>query len=285
MNNFKKLLFLVSFTLFLLSCTEDEQVNKDCYTCENTQTEYCYTPGNDYFSFTHNNTKKTKHLNDSWNATKELLINMCENGDYETDCYTCELSNTIYCYTIGDNYYTKLFNDNEKSINLNDNSWISEQLSLQENCKASLTGTWKMTTYKVNSETTVSGQENPNLSETIGSNFDYTLIFNQESDIFSKSGSFNFITTTTDGKTWQAEENQGITSAFLIEGNWTKNNLDITYKKIVNENIVEEKTSKILEHTYNILEEEYTNDYNFEENGITYDKHEVKIITYQRVLD
>lgn len=285
MNNLKNIIFVLSFIFTIVSCTEDEQVNTDCFTCDTTQAEYCYTIGNSYFTLIQNDITKQKTLNGSWSATKELLAYMCENGSFETDCYTCELTNTTYCYTIGNNYYTSVFNDNQEQINLEDNSWISQKIVLQENCKANLVGTWTMSEYKATTERTITGQENPTISEKTGSDFDYTLIFNETPSQYSKSGSYNFTITTTDGETGEVTEDVGVTSVFLEEGNWMENNENITYEKIVNEEVVETTTSKIIEHTYNTLTEEYTKDTSYIENGITHSTHTVTTTSYQRKLD
>jgi len=151
MNIIKKTAFIFGFIVLFASCTEDESANESCYTCESTQTEYCYTIGDSYYVTTDADgaTHHTELNGASWSDTQDFLENQC-NGTTE-DCYTCTATNTEYCYTEGNSFYTLSINGAEDvNMELNGALWTDLRAGFEANCDDSSTGdfdilgTWKM---------------------------------------------------------------------------------------------------------------------------------------------
>ncbi len=157
MKHLKHLLIIISFISLLSSCETNEIGDTDCITCQTTQIEYCYTEGYNYYIITEfDGTEITGELTGSWSDTKQILLAQCENSDPTTDCYTCSDTNTQYCYTFGDDYYTiTVDGETPTQENLNGESWANLKSSFVTDCdddnggetNGNIVGTWNATNY------------------------------------------------------------------------------------------------------------------------------------------
>lgn len=147
--------FLFLFSLFILftSCsTENEDMSTDCYTCPTTATEYCYTVGNSYYTATDNedNTLDINLNGIAWSVLKTGFQNSCNET---SDCYTCETTETSYCFTTGNPFYSVTIN-NETGYNvlLND-TWENIKIRLGNECNIDNELCAKPINFTINSST------------------------------------------------------------------------------------------------------------------------------------
>ena len=122
--------------IFVFSACTGNEINEDCYTCENTATTYCINQGDDfYLEIPTNGTPTTVPLNgEFWSDIKVTLEQECGNGP-QLDCYTCELTSTMYCYLPGNTFYTSsVDNAAATQINLNNQTWEEIKANLQDEC-------------------------------------------------------------------------------------------------------------------------------------------------------
>jgi hypothetical protein len=132
----KILLIVISFTLLLISCGGEDTVNQECFTCENTLTEYCIAQGDDFYTVSINGaTASEVPLNGAyWSDVRAQLEEECTNSPL-TDCFTCNDTNTQYCYQQGDTFYTvSVANATPSQIELGDLSWQEIKTNLQNDC-------------------------------------------------------------------------------------------------------------------------------------------------------
>lgn len=225
--------------LLFSPCTEDESTNESCYTCEITQTKYCYSFGNSYFITTNVNgyTTQTKLNGASWSDTQTLLEAQC-NGTLPTeDCFTCNTTSTEYCYTLRETFYSISINGTDTTnIELNGAFWTELRAGFVENCYDGgeingnlLIGAWNLTDFH--------GTTVQTMMDSAG-----TIL--------------NTLTTTNQGSEYitvysfsENPNNYIITGAFLnttedITGAWELNDAILTIS-----NVHEEYTTTIIELT------------------------------------
>jgi len=126
---------IVSFILFT-SCNGNDTVNQECFTCENTLTEYCIAQGDDFYTVSVNGASATEvPLNGAyWNDIRVQLEEEC-NASPTTDCFTCNDTNTQYCYLPGNDYYTiSIDNATPTQTPLGDLTWQEIKSNLQDDC-------------------------------------------------------------------------------------------------------------------------------------------------------
>ena len=206
MSNLKKLLFIFGFILFFTSCTEDESINDSCFTCETTQTEYCYTIGNSFYSTTGGNLYTETELNGaSWSDTQTLLEAQCDGTTPTEDCYTCNSSNTEYCYTIGETFYTTTVNGSSEDTNLNGETWTDLRAGFVENCDdgnqtASIVGDWNLINYQMSSETTttIDDVDVITYTESVGVTYNTINHFTEDPNQLTSTGTSILRMTFTD---------------------------------------------------------------------------------------
>jgi hypothetical protein len=282
MDNLKKLIFLFNFIAFMTSCTEDEQVNEDCYTCETTQTEYCYTIGNTYYHTSSLENSFNTELNGaSWSDTKAYLEDQC-NGITNNDCYTCTATNTEYCYTNTNDFYTVSINETSPvEIPLNSTSWEDLKTAFEENCDNSqtasnLVGVWNLTNYSA-TETTVKtfiGTTNSTtlISYHTGYNLEYIATFTENPNNVLYSGQYSY--NITGESEWVAGATIAVNSPF----EWSVNgdNLEI------NRDDYDEYTTTILELTETTLKLKIETLRNMEDDYYTYKINSEIYETYEK---
>lgn len=130
------LLYLILTLLLVTSCGADDTINQECYTCENTLTEYCIAEGADFYTVSVNGGATTNiPLNGQyWSDIKIELENECINGP-QIDCFTCNATDTEYCYLPGDDFYTsKVGAALAIQVPLDGQTWAEVRSTLLSDC-------------------------------------------------------------------------------------------------------------------------------------------------------
>ena len=128
--------FIIISLLFLTSCGENDSINQECFTCENTMTEYCIAQGDDFYTVSVNGSTATQvPLNGAyWSDVRVQLEEECNNSPI-TDCFTCNDTNTQYCYVEGNDFYTiSVDNATPTQTELNGQTWEEIKAQLQDDC-------------------------------------------------------------------------------------------------------------------------------------------------------
>ena len=136
MKNLKYLFIAFSFIFVFTACESDDDELIDCYTCETTNTEYCYEVGNSYYTRTVNSTDIDTELSGrTWSEVRTSLVQECNGNLPNTDCYTCSDTNTQYCYTLENDFYTvSIAGSSAVEINLNGSTWTELVTGFEANC-------------------------------------------------------------------------------------------------------------------------------------------------------
>jgi len=217
MKNLKYIFILFGFISLLSSCETNEIGATDCINCQTTQTEYCYTEGYDYYIIKGiDGIEITGELIGGWEYTKQILLTQCENSDSTTDCYTCSNTNTEYCYTTNDDYYSVSVNGSTPiEENLNGSTWSDLRANFVDNCDdgsgqidSSIVGTWITTRYVSNNET---------ISTINGTTTSISITLNSEATSFD-----NYITV------YSENPNEAYSSGSMITHNTINTNGTIT---------------------------------------------------------
>ena len=209
---------------------EEECANSptmDCFTCNDTNTQYCYLDGADFYTISVNNTTPTQtELGDlTWQEIKANLQAQCADSP-ATDCYTCSSTNTEYCFTEGNTFYTTTVNGQETQTDLNGQTWEEIKTELENNCPTnqttSIVGTWTVTELYGTDVVTSNGITISNTVIT-GNQFDnYQLIFTENPNELTSNGSYNLhIETTSNGNT-TVQDSTVVTDPNIVQ-TWTQN--------------------------------------------------------------
>ncbi len=129
-------LYLILTLLLVTSCGANNTINQECYTCENNLTEYCIAEGSDFYTVSVNGGATTSvPLNGQyWSDIKIELENECINGS-QIDCFTCNTTDTEYCYLSGDDFYTsKVGTALATQVPLNGQTWAEVRSVLLSDC-------------------------------------------------------------------------------------------------------------------------------------------------------
>ena len=285
MNNLKKIVFALSFIFILASCTEDEQVNTDCFTCDTTQTEYCYTIGNTYYHTSSSNNSFNTQLNGAtWSDTKSYLESLCNSTLPIEDCYTCVDSNTKYCFTEGNTYYTVSINDTTPTeILLNGISWEDLKTVFEENCDDSdnqvssdIIGVWNMIDFKatvITLKTPIGTTNTTTLTAYYeGYNLEYIATFTEAPNQVQYSGSYSY--DITGDSEWVT----GATVAGDAIYEWSIDNTNLE----INIDSYDEYTTTILELTETTLKLKIETLRNYKSDGYTYQTNREIYETYEK---
>jgi hypothetical protein len=261
-------------------------VEEDCYTCESDNIEYCYVNGDDFYTSTENGQETQVPLNGAtWQQAQAALETECESTPAAPDCYTCESTETTYCYLDGDTYYTSTVNGNETQTELNGISWADIKFDLQQACPsnqtASIVGTWRLVDFNATTEatTTVAGVTTVATSVQQGSQYTSIAVFTENPNEFENTGSFlNTIETTAGGVT--NTKTQTVEPSGDGTGTWQLNGNILTVSS--NDPSVDDADFTILELTDTTLRYRFNFEQNTNENGVETQMNYESFQTFER---
>lgn len=219
----------------------DNAPQRDCFTCNDTNSTYCYLDGDDFYTTSVNNATPTETLLDgmSWADIREGLVQNCT--DVEEDCYTCESSSAVYCFIDGNTFYTANVNGNETQIELNGMSWVDIREGLENDCNSdqttSIVGIWNLVNYE-GVATAVTHQNSTTttlINNQIGSEYNTILTFFENPNNYTSVGGFNNHYTITDDNNDVTE--QDVYADLNINGEYSLNNMILNLSTNTGESI------------------------------------------------
>lgn len=266
MKTLKQTLIIFSFIFLFTACETNEIGETDCITCQTTQTEYCFTEGYAYYVVTAvDGSEVAGNLIGSWEDTKLILTSQCNNSNPITDCYTCSNTNTEYCYTTTDDFYTvTVGNDIPTQESLNGNTWAELKTDFIEDCGGSsqeeydFIGQWKLTNLTLASTNVVSFNDDtiPQITSITNQTYlsgDAYLNFNDNPNTYTSNGAImiNSITTVDGVET----NNFDYSSDSTGSGVWLINNDQM---ELTDDTTSTTTTSTIIEYTNEVFKIKYT---------------------------
>lgn len=143
---------ITTILVFIFSACSVNEINQECFTCQETLTEYCIKEGDDFYTVSVNNAATINAPLDGefWNDIKDEIETQCEILS-QLDCFTCISESTQYCYIYGDDFYTLSLtaaddcdgdgtpdyldtDPCESQINLNGQTWEEIKIELENSC-------------------------------------------------------------------------------------------------------------------------------------------------------
>jgi len=195
----------------------------ECFACNDSGTEYCYTTGDDFYTveITGQDAQPIPLNDNSWAFILSSAREFCT--DSIVDCYTCESEDITYCYTEGDDFYTvgnladDCDGDNTPDYLDSDTCDSEEQILLEDQ-------TWEEIKTQLETDCPIIEQD---CYTCVSENTEYCYI--EGNDFYTATNSGDATDILLNGQTWdevkiQLENDCPSSITASIVGNWKINN-------------------------------------------------------------